>query len=144
MTSIAADAREGVHGLLAADSALVALLANGSADSIIYGWPAALIDPPYEDSGVFPIITYRVSFARNMRPGAGPWTIVIDEWVWPSGTTGKIDRLDAIDTRVEIVLEETGFVVSGRRGKVTDMDVRDWDTDPAAPLRRTRSVRGGF
>lgn len=141
--SIDSDARSGLYTLLTGHAALTALLADG-ADSVVLGWPADLLEPPYDDTGMFPILTYRISFARNMRPGAGPFTAVIDEWVWPNGASGTIDRLDAIDDEVESLLEEAQFTVAGRRGAFTDMDVRPWDTEPDEPLRRTRTVRGGF
>lgn len=140
--SILADAETGVHGVLSGDATLTALLANGAA-SVVHGWPTDLLAIPYEDSD-FPILTYRVSFARNMRPNAGPFTVVIDQWVWPSGTNGTLARLDAIDSRVEALLEEAQFTVSGRRAAIIDMDVIPWDTESDEPLRRTRTCRGGF
>lgn len=140
--NILARAETGIHAVLSGDGALTALLANGT-DSVILGWPVDLLEPPYEDS-VFPIVTYRVSFARNMRPNAGPFTVVIDEWVWPTGANGELDRLDAIDTRLEALLEEARFTVAGHRAAIIDMEARSWETESDEPLRRTRVCQGGF
>jgi hypothetical protein len=134
-------AYEGLQARLTESTALVALLAHDAdADvpSIYRGWPTQeLLE---EDAQYFPMVTWDATDDEVLGGGVHRIPIVIDEWVWPDGSNGGDERLEAIDT---IILARLGTAEWHHGGRRISCVLAAGRNDPTRrddwPLRRTRS-----
>jgi len=97
----------------------------------------------------YPRGTYFMVSGSELGTTADEVLIQTDNWVWPTGVTGGVARLNAIDAQLIALLDRTEakgapglqWAHGGSRVFSRSVSWRDFPTAPGEPLRRRRDFR---
>lgn len=135
------EALAGLGARLAGDATMVSLVATDEAGEacINEGWPADVLEEPRPED--FPRVTfYRVPGGEIRRPGLGKVAVRVNLFVWPSGASGGLDRMSAIDSQILALLDEQHFTYGGARLYAKAHDAIDDPAGPGEPRVRVRPI----
>lgn len=143
---ISIDPLEAFYARVATDTTLKGLMASKASGDA--AWFTEFPDTVLEQDQ-YPRGTYFQVSGADIGVSAAELLVQADVWVWPTGTNGGIGRLNAIDQRLQQLLDSpeakgsNGVQWTHGTGRVfsRSVDWRDPQTATDEPLRRRRLYR---